>query len=503
MTSGVMTGNSAGVNGGGAYVTGGGVVIGVENCVGGGGNHTVAPADKPHPVITSNSAVDSGGGIAVMGDGSIVMYCGDASGNTTTDENKGRGLNVYMENGSFELYAGGNIGKATDPDLVIVGGTLYDYSQSTQEQIKLTYHHCNFASHIGSHIKDEVVDLADKVAYATKGSLFNLPDGEKYWDAPEGYRFFGWTFYGYDNESLMGEVRDKDDYLSMGGAVEALDNLDGADGDGIMMYALWAPETSTITYAGSVIGGTYKAEDLFYDEGASNDVEYNFTVGSNIVSLEAPVKAGYKFTGWYVYQNEGQNANWGDEYEPVYFDGTTKEQKGYGTLDYSKMTDQFHSVEEMSEVGGIEMGTTLFGNITLIAAFEPVYSNLTIEKAFLEGAGYSMDENQSFVFNVVGQPDDILLDPIQMTVVVHGNSSVVIEHLPVGDYTVTEVTDWSWRYSNTPAVSPAAGKVKLERLEEPKVVTFTNTRDEAKWLSGDSWCRNLFKGSTIDSAQGN
>lgn len=486
MTSGSMTGNMAiGSNsaGGGAYVTGGNVVIGVKDCTGAGDNHTVSPTDKPHPVINGNSAVDSGGGIAVMGNGSITMYCGDASENNAT--NKGRGLNVYMEEGVFDLYAG-SIGATTDPDLVIVGGKLIDHSQeSVADKITLQYHHCNFSDHLLDHVDE----LANMLAYATKGALFNLPDGEKYWTAEEGYRFFGWTFYGSDNDASKKEVRSKDDYLPMGTPIETLDSVDGSPGDGkIMMYALWAPETSDITYVGSVISGTYAAETLSYAEGVSNPEEYDFTVGSNVVTLNAPVKAGYKLTGWYMYQDEGQNANWG--YEPTYIGGT----KSYAALDYTNL--QFFPAQNDGTCD-IEMGTTFFGDITLIAAFEPVYSDLTIVKSYPEGADYSIDENQSFVFNVAGDPDDSALDDIQMTVVVHGNSSVTIEHLPVGTYTVTEVTDWSWRYSNT-SITPSDGIVKLEKPEAPQTVTFTNERNEEKWLSGDSWCRNLFKSNKVE-----
>ena len=123
-----------------------------------------------------------------------------------------------------------------------------------------------------------------------------------------------------------------------------------------------------------------------------------------------------------------------------------------------------------------------------------VLTSLTIQKA-----GYSeyenVDSNQTFLFSVKGEGVDLI-------VTVHGNGSTTINGLKVGSkYTVTELTDWSWRYkfSNWKFISgDAAGandntnNAKVILGSKNNTITFTNTRDEVKWLDGDSWCNNIF-----------
>lgn len=489
MISGSLTKNQATGNtsyGGGAYVTDGDIIIGVKDCTYADpeGNHTVTHTDKKHPVISENSAEDSGGGLAVVGDGGITMHCGKITENTAP--NRGRGLNVYMEEGTFD-FNNGDLGSLGEPELVIVGGTL----DVGAPYINLEYYHCNNNSHVGNHI-----GKLDKMsAAATKDEFIHLPDGEKYWDAEEGTRFFGWTFFGPDNDADKKKVRSKSDYQPSGTPIKVTEDIDGSFGDkAIHMYALWAPEVSKITYVGGVINGEYVSEKLNH----TNDTEYVFHVESQKVVIEAPVKDGYVLKGWYIYQDEGQNANWG--YEPVYKEGTSEEDKNYGTLDYANVT-----YLEISNADGsyeLEMGTTLFGDITLIANWEPAYTDLTIVK---KGAD-TIDVNQSFLFQIQGTPDDTKLEKIDMTVTIQGNGSINIQKLPVGEYTVTELTDWSWRYSadKVSSVSKLSKKsgtstifVTLNDPDQIEELIFTNSRTENQWFSDDGYAENWWSDTGV------
>ena len=88
---------------------------------------------------------------------------------------------------------------------------------------------------------------------------------------------------------------------------------------------------------------------------------------------------------------------------------------------------------------------------------------------------------------------------------VHGNSSVTIDGLVVGGvYTVTEMTDWSWRYDFIEAEKSGTGITNFSYVKKTATatgtlgksgneITFTNSRSETVWLDGDSWCDNLFK----------
>ena len=111
--------------------------------------------------------------------------------------------------------------------------------------------------------------------------------------------------------------------------------------------------------------------------------------------------------------------------------------------------------------------------------------DLTIKKEGWE----EIDENQSFVFKVTKDGGSTF----SMDVVIQGNSSVTIKGLKPGTYTVTEETDWSWRYTLADVsqqVNPATATEKDEN--DAVLVIFTNTREKIKWLNGGAWCKNLW-----------
>ena len=137
-------------------------------------------------------------------------------------------------------------------------------------------------------------------------------------------------------------------------------------------------------------------------------------------------------------------------------------------------------------------------NIVIIQVlYQPAHTSLTICK---EGAN-PLDENQTFLFRVVGKGVDV-------TVTVHGNSFVTIDGLTIGEqYTVTEITEWSWRYSaqaftttldagNYEASATGGIIVTLSAEEAKNSVTCTNTRTVPYWLDGDNFCVNVFASST-------
>ena len=505
MTSGKLINNKSGnektlSDGGGVYVEGGNITIGVQGCDGGteGTKHTHALIDKIHPIIKCNTATDSGGGIALIGNGNINMFCANIIENHAT--NRGRGLNIYMELGQFNYYYG-DIGSLENPELVIVGGTL-NHANSTSGKLMLEYYHCNNQAIFETPHEGE---FDEKVAFATKGSFYNLPDGEKYWKAPNGYRFFGWTFYGPNDVNAQSFVRNKEDYKGLGAPIKVFDEqnncYDGNVDGKITMYALWAPDVSNIEYAAvTVVNGEYNFIldnlDDGYDEldrmMKDNPKQYTYSVAPNTNVVKEPEKAGYTFKGWYIYQNENQNANWGCE--PIYIDGTLDENKGIQTLDYSKV--EFIPVDAVTKSADVDFGSTNFGDVTLIARFEPAFTDLRVAK---EGCDSTKDVNQTFVFQVTGTPDDTTLAQIDMTVTVHGNGSVLITDLPVGEYQVKELIEWSWRYNLDGDYDIAKPKdITLSNPEKIGItaeeVKFVNKRDNLYWLSGDSFCDNLWSG---------
>lgn len=99
----------------------------------------------------------------------------------------------------------------------------------------------------------------------------------------------------------------------------------------------------------------------------------------------------------------------------------------------------------------------------------------------------SVDADQVFIFNIKGKAETDTKD-INLFVTLQGNSSVTVAKLPVGEYTVTELTDWSWRYEN----DSATRDVTLNYNNGFNEITFTNTREKGKWLDGNTAIDNKF-----------
>ena len=166
---------------------------------------------------------------------------------------------------------------------------------------------------------------------------------------------------------------------------------------------------------------------------------------------------GFKFVGWF---KDKECTDPVDEAWVTNNKLTPGKTKDYGT--------------EAAPVMGYE-GATYY------AKFEYDVADLTITKSGWK----DIDENQSFIFKVVG-PDNF-----EKTVVIYKGGSVTIKGLKIGTYTVTEVTNWSWRYT------PKDGKVTQTITLQPtgNEVKFENTRAKDKWLGGDAYKPNIFGNS--------
>lgn len=115
--------------------------------------------------------------------------------------------------------------------------------------------------------------------------------------------------------------------------------------------------------------------------------------------------------------------------------------------------------------------------------YDPTLTTLTLEKQGWQ----EIDENQTFLFHVKGSPADPNTKDIDLTVTVHGNGQTTVTDLPVGDYTVTEETGWSWRYT------PDGG---ADRTFEAGIggtnLIYQNSRTQTQWLDGDNYSVNHF-----------
>lgn len=99
-----------------------------------------------------------------------------------------------------------------------------------------------------------------------------------------------------------------------------------------------------------------------------------------------------------------------------------------------------------------------------------------------------VDENQSFLFTVSDGTNTL-------EVVIHGSkngeNSVIIKGLKPGEnYTVTEIANWSWRYTPTGGNSRTVNTTTWPAENGVVTVTFNNNRKETKWLDGNTYCDN-------------
>lgn len=240
-------------------------------------------------------------------------------------------------------------------------------------------------------------------------------------------------------------------------------NIDG--------YELIGTPTRTLTLAAT----SERNVIIFYYQEKNITIQYvpvgsgKVSIGSeNVLVISGPVNGsiptpddGYKFVGWYL--DEACTI-------PVvssWIDSST------GKLLPQKNADGLYEED------------------IYYAKFEANNTDLTIKKAYLENADYSIDVNQTFIFDVKGVDGTATAD-IDLTVTVHGDGEITITDLPIGKYTITEQTDWSWRYEPTDGKNEQT--ITLSPTEE-NIVTFENTRAEVKWLDGDSYDVNIFNGT--------
>lgn len=164
---------------------------------------------------------------------------------------------------------------------------------------------------------------------------------------------------------------------------------------------------------------------------------------------------GFKFMGWYTNDSFTGNPNMTPDLKP----GKTGKANHY--------------------VGGAEY--TYYEPITYYGEFVAEYSSLMISNS---GIDLTFDPDQAVIFDVVGNGVGISRDiNVNMTVTIIGNGNVTITNLPVGTYTVTPRTDWSWRYT----VNHASESVTLTNPRRTEEVTFSSALAKSQWLSDNDY----------------
>ncbi len=183
----------------------------------------------------------------------------------------------------------------------------------------------------------------------------------------------------------------------------------------------------------------------------------------------------------YPYKPKASTAYWVKEVEvstptPLYAYGltTTYEQSADGSSDGSSY-GSFTTDEQAN------------GSVTVTNAYALHLFDLTIKTSGVK----PIDENQTYIYRVRG--DDPHTKLIDLTVAIHGDGQATVKNLPSGQYKVTQVNAWSWRY--TPDQT-AERSVTLNA--NGTVVEYKQTRahegdkdnNKWKWLNGQHWIDN-------------
>ncbi len=465
--------------GGGAFANGGNVTIGIQDCTRTISKHE---APKTHPEVKNNTAV-FGGGLAVRG-GTVNIHCCSIMQNQSN--NDGTGKNVFIDGGSVTQYTNGaEIGDAEDHGMVSIGGTL-DIVGATNTKVTIVYHP-NFAAE----------GLTDWEGSAPEGYRLNLPYCPTEWKEKQGanYVFVGWT-EGKALSSDPSDVRKRSDYKETGTATTITDGT--PEDNTTHFYAVWAPATSTISYAYCIVGSDVKTDkpELF----ATAPIVYSYRTVSESLPIASPSIPGYELTDWRILASPEKISNWNaDEIEDTSPGSISLLAGGAGLPELGKIKSALAgSGLGVMSIGGSSSTLTTdrnFGDITLVAVFEPAFAGLTISKV---NSGVT-DQMQSFLFLVNGDPNDSSLPNFSMTVSVHGAGKVVIDHLPVGMYSATADDGWSWRYfptndnsgnASAPSTEITPWPTQSATLSDPNsgaTLNFNEPRSDQQWLSGEHY----------------
>lgn len=171
--------------------------------------------------------------------------------------------------------------------------------------------------------------------------------------------------------------------------------------------------------------------------------------GNSDVHGSAPTAGpGYRFVGWY------------------------KDEGGTEAVDSSWVGGD-NRLTPKAETNNVIRSATYY------AKFEPIKLTITV-------AGDNVKQKDTFLFRIKGKANTATAG-IDITVSITGPNSTTVSYIPAGEYTITELSNWSWRYS------PVNAQDCTVNVNGDNKVEFNNTPVTDKfWLGGESSKENKF-----------
>ncbi len=225
-----------------------------------------------------------------------------------------------------------------------------------------------------------------------------------------------------------------------------------------------APAIAQTTTVNSVVH-VYKPEITFNDSRINygDPADYNNNGGTVVWKHEGTAAESASMTGeapalTYAY-DPAEDAFTKDTYVKV----TVTSDKDTATTKISDAVTFMHTKDTVFPGCSFDPAQGQF--IVHINVFD-----LTIVKSAKTGT--TIDPNQTFVFKVKNNDNGKTME-----IVITGEGQKTVKSLPMGSYTITEDTGWSWQYR------PTADAQTITVSETSKTVTFENEKTPTNWLT--------------------
>ena len=219
--------------------------------------------------------------------------------------------------------------------------------------------------------------------------------------------------------------------LSKSLTIRAYDEQSGAEDPNVIVF-YYLPESYRVEY--KVVGNGGGLDNLL-EKAVGENGQYHFKG-----AVPTPFE-GFELEGWYL------DAECTKPVENAWVD------------EGGKLTPQVGAMKP-------EPDTNIY-----YAKFRELIGDLTITRQNAEDEG---DGDQVFVYKITNKDDP----QITMYIAITGNGTQTIHNLRYGRYTVQQMNDWSWRYSDEAA--------EIHHNGSTPPVEFGKAADKKQWLNGNS-----------------